>query len=184
MKNKLYNIKYYTLSLVIMIFVLAGCSKEVYHEHGPRGYDGRVYFGVSYSHFMPYSYGDNNPSIPFNPTLDESYPSQPGYYDFEYFINPFEYWHGSYQLWINPGGPGGEFGQPGLDGRDNFLMLICDPQGFYEDRFIGKSMMDDTIVKEGTLNGTQYRIEFKKTHVNDRQPALPVKYGQAVAIGN
>jgi len=179
MKNKRFN--YITLMVLGLVMVLTGCRKEVYHEYGPRGYDGRVYYGVSYSHFMPYSYGDNNPSIPNNPILGEYYETQPGFYQFEYFINPFEYWHGSYELWVNPGGPGGQFGEPGLDGADNFLMMICNPQGFFEDRYLGKSGQPDEIVKEGEFQALKYRMEIKKSHINDRKPLIPVKIDGSTA---
>jgi len=171
-----FQIKYFSILILALTFVLTGCRKDERIEYGPRGYDGQVFFGVSYSSFPPYSYGDNNPSIPFNPTLGETYASHPGLYHFEYFINPFEYWEGTYELWINPGGPGGEFGTPGLDGRDNFLMLICDPQGYYEDRFMGKMIANYQRAGQKDQAPLNYKVNAKKYHVNDRKPKLPIKY--------
>ncbi|MCB0409103.1 MAG: hypothetical protein KDD29_02725, partial [Flavobacteriales bacterium] len=85
---------------------------------GPPGRDGRAYFGVDYEHRAPYSYWDNNKSIPYNPVIGDYYRTSPGLYDFEYFINEYDYWYGTYEIWVNRGGPGGPHGEPGYNGLD------------------------------------------------------------------
>lgn len=168
--------RYFTIfSLVLVAFFSVGCQKDEVIEYGPRGYDGRVYFGVDYDYGMLYSYADNNPSIPFNPALGHHYPSEPGLFQFEYFINPYEYWYGTYELWFNPGQPGGPYGEPGLNGADTYLLLICNPDGFYEDRFIGKSMEVATKGDTKTITTDQFKITMKKVSVKDRAPQLEVK---------
>ncbi|MFT4985141.1 MAG: hypothetical protein ACI8U0_000773 [Flavobacteriales bacterium] len=178
MKNSLPK---YLRTLSLMLFVglmLSSCRKHDQYEQGPRGYDGRAFFAVSYTNFNPYSYGDNNPSIPNNPILDEYYTSNSGVYEFEYFVNPFEYWYGTYELGINFGGPGGDFGEPGLNGRDTYLTLFCDPHGFYEQRTMGKSIDEEPIIKVGSTKDVQCKMIMKKVHINDRSPQLETKYSK------
>lgn len=142
---------------------------------GPRGRDGRAYFGVDYDYQAPYSYWDNNPSIPYNPILGEYYRTAPGLYRFEYFINDYDYWYGTYEIWVNRGGPGGPQGQPGFDGRDSFLMLICDPNGFYEYRDNWKMNPNEPLVIERKDGEFNYKITIQKGNINDR-PAQEPKF--------
>jgi hypothetical protein len=138
---------------------------------GPPGRLGRAFFGVSYDNYMPYSYWDNNPSIPYNPTLGSYYPTATGLYEFEYYVNPHEYWYGTYQIFINPGGPGGPHGQPGYDGLDTYLMLICNPWGFYEERSNARLMPSDNgeeLVVEVKEKDQHFIIKMKKTTVHER----------------
>ena len=129
---------------------------------GPRGRDGNAYFGVDYEHHAPYSYWDNNNAIPFNPVLGEYYYSAPGIYNFEYYVNPHEFWHGTYEIWINRGWIGGPHGQPGYNGLDTYLMLIVDPNGYHTHADGYKLNEEKPFViekKEGKFN---YRITIQK----------------------
>lgn len=142
---------------------------------GPRGLDGRAYFGVDFEHRAPYSYWDNNPSVPYNPILGDYYRTTPGIYEFEYFVNRHDYWYGTYEVWINPGGVGGPHGEPGYNGLDTYLMLICDPNGYHEHRDNWRTDVSKPLViekKEGKYN---YKITIQKGNINTR-PAQKPKY--------
>lgn len=140
---------------------------------GPRGRDGRAYFGVDYEHHAPYSYWDNNPSIPYNPILGDYYHTRPGIYEFEYFINPHDYWYGTYEVWINRGGLGGPHGEPGYDGRDNYLMLICDPGGFHEHRDNWRVDENEPLVINKTEGNLNFKITIQKGNVLTRPAKAP-----------
>jgi hypothetical protein len=115
---------------IIITLIFTSCI-VVDNSPGPSGRDGQAYFGVDFEHHAPYSYWDNNNSIPYDPVLGEYYFTYPGRYEFEYFVNPYDYWYGTYEVWINRGGLGGSNGEPGYDGCDTYLMLICDPHGYH-----------------------------------------------------
>ncbi|MES2627888.1 MAG: hypothetical protein V4616_02870 [Bacteroidota bacterium] len=121
---------------------------------GPRGYSGNAYFGISYDRYEPYSYWDNNPDIADNPYFDEYYPTYTGLYDFEYFVNREDYWFGTYEIWVNPGEPGRPGGVAGRNGMDTYLMLVCNPNGPYEDRKAA-SKLEVTKNTDGSL---QYMV--------------------------
>lgn len=139
-------------------------------QPGPDGRIGDAFFGVDYDHEMPYSYWDNNPSIMNNPVLGMYYPTNSGIFDFEYFINPYEYWYGTYQIIRNPGGPGLPHGEPGYDGADTYLLLIINPEGFYEERGNFRMSQPDGETMEieslDTKNG--FRVTMKKANINER----------------
>ena len=141
---------------------------------GPRGIDGNAYFGVDYEINAPYSYWDNNRSVPYNPILGDYYFTMPGVYEFEYFINPHDYWYGTYEIWINPGGPGGPRGEPGYNGLDTYLMLICDPDGFHQHRHNARTSNEPLVIErhDGKYN---YKITIQKASVSTR-PAQKPKY--------
>jgi len=164
--------------LIFLVFkILTGCV----HVHeppppGPHGHDGRAYFQITYDHVHPYSYWDNNPFVPSNPAIDYFYFTDPGVYEFEYFINRHEYWYGTYEVWINPGEPGGAYGRPGADGPDNYFTLVCNPTGFYSELnggFIGKNGGDEEIVIEREDGVSNMRITMKKTTVEKRKAHSP-----------
>jgi len=153
---------------------------------GPNGRDGRAYFGVDYDHRAPYSYWDDNNSIPFNPVLGEYYHTYPGVYEFEYFINREDYYYGTYEVWTNQGGLGGSHGEPGFDGQDTYLMLICDPNGFYEHtngyRRGGTNesieLSTEPIVIEKKFGKENYKITMQKANVNTRKAKEPKFIGK------
>lgn len=140
---------------------------------GPRGRDGQAFFGVDYERAAPYSYWDNNNAIPYNPILGEYYLTRPGIFEFEYFINPHDYWYGTYEVWINPGGPGGLHGEPGYHGSDNYLMLICDPNGFHEHRTHFRVNEEEPLVVEQTQGDYKYKITIQKGNVLSRPAQKP-----------
>ena len=167
----------HTLLFFSILFLISFQSSCVLHtDHGPDGRDGRAYFGVDYQYFMPYSYWDDNPSIPLNPELGAYFETGPGLYNFEYFVTPFDYWYGTYEIWIEAGGRGGPYGAPGIDGRDTFLMLYCDPDGWHEVRFT--TSKSNTVVEKKkdhikvTVNedGYHYEIEMFRTDKLQRRP--------------
>ena len=140
------------MHLLAIIFIggfLSSCVTIV-EGPGPDGRPGRAYFGVDYDYEPPYSYWDDNPSIPTDPFLGEYYRSYPGYFEFEYFYNRYDYWYGSYEIWINPGEQGRPGGIPGRDGPDTYLMLILNPEGPYEWR---KSNSEGDFTVEELENG-------------------------------
>lgn len=165
--------------LLVSILFLNGCEVIVVdNTPGPYGRNGFAYYGLDYEIYPPYSYWDDNPSIPYNPDLGYYYGTTPGIYNFEYFINPEEYWYGTYEIWINYGQAGGPYGEPGADGRDTYFMLICDPNGYhmhYDESY--KTTMSDTIpvVVEKQEGNMKYRLTIQKGNVNDR-PAHDPKF--------
>lgn len=157
---------------------LTSCLIVVDPVPGPDGRPGDAFFGIDYDHALPYSYWDNNLNIPNNPVLGAFYPTNGGVFDFEYFINPYEYWYGTYEIFRNAGGPGQPDGQPGYAGRDTYLMLICNPEGFYEE-FSGyktEAPMGETIMIDKMVGSDRIKIEMTKTTVQDRPTDNEPKY--------
>ncbi len=156
------------------IILITGLSSCVYvvDTPGPPGRNGRAFFGVDYERFAPYSYWDNNPSIPFEPILGHYYQTGTGIFDFEYFVNATDYYYGTYEVWINPGGPGGSYGEPGFDGLDTYLMLVLDPYwGVSEWRDSYKT--GEPIVIERNDGEKQYRITMHPATTDDRAAHEP-----------
>lgn len=158
--------------------LLSACI--VVSDYGPNGRPGKAYFGIDYDFNPPYSYWDNNPNVPNNPFFGEYYRTNPGNYSFEYFLNPYEYWYGTYQIRVNIGQPGQPHGVPGRDGTDTYLMLICNDQGFYfenwEDCNCWYREADGSLVYEFSDKDRNYRIEMKKTTIAERAPQGVSKY--------
>lgn len=156
------------LSLIALFGLMQGCI-VVDNTPGPPGYPGNAWFGVGYESFAPYSYWDENPSIPMNPLLNEYYSTAPGTYYFEYFFTPTEYWYGTYSIFINPGGPGGAYGEPGYNGVDTYLLLLADPYGPNEVRYrkdVSLSEQGDEVM----LEGEGFKVSMKKTSIAERAP--------------
>lgn len=163
--------------LLFIVSTLTSCYTVV-NTPGQNGRNGRAFFGVNFQYRAPYSYWDNNPAIPNNPRLGQYYPTAPGIYRFEYFVNPYDYWYGTYEIYINLGGPGGPNGMPGPDGMDTYLMLFCDPHGFYthfnQYRTSGDYEDESTpIVLERTDAGKKYRITMQKGNTLQREAQTP-----------
>lgn len=161
------------IALILLLPFLYTSCIIVDNTPGPNGRDGRAYFGVDYEHYSPYSYWDNNSSIPYNPVLGNYYRTRPGIYDFEYFINEYDYWYGTYEIWINRGGLGGPHGEPGFDGADTYLMLICDPNGFHEHRDNWRENTNEPLVIEKKDGSFNYRITIQKGNINERVAQEP-----------
>lgn len=136
---------------------------------GPRGYDGNAYFGVDYDFRAPYGYWDNNPSIPTDPIIGDYYYTNPGLFDFEFYETRDDFWYGTYEIFINRGGPGRPYGEPGRDGYDTYLLLVLGNRGPYEYR---KAALADTNIKAmevlvDTKTEREYIVEYAdgKLHV-------------------
>ncbi|MCC7331514.1 MAG: hypothetical protein IT232_02800 [Flavobacteriales bacterium] len=164
------------ISLIFIGLSLTSCI-VVDSCPGPNGRDGYAYFGVDYDRFPIYSYWDNNNSIPHNPIIGQYYLSGPGTFQFEYFINEHEYWYGTYQIWINRGGPGRPDGIPGFDGADTYLFLVCNPNGFYEYRENHQRKELDIKTAEGSFGNYKIVVNAQKTTIEER-PAHSPKYIQ------
>lgn len=173
-------LKRFSLPL-LLIGLLSFSSCIIVSDYGPNGKNGKAFFGIDYDFEPPYSYWDNNPSMPNSPFFGEMYRSNPGIYQFEYFVSPFEYWYGTYQIRINPGQPGQPYGEPGRDGQDSYLLLICNEDGFYFDDWTGcncgyRAIEGDTHIFEIESGRSNFRVEMKKAHVNERAPEGIPKY--------
>jgi len=141
--------------------------------YGPNGLDGKAWFGIDFDQDVPYSYWDDNPNMPTDPFYGEYYRTTPGLYHFEYFVTPYEYWYGTYEIYINYGQPGGPHGQPGADGDDSYLLLVCNPDGFYFENWEECScrayqLPDSTWIIEGQSVQPMFRVEMKKASVANR----------------
>ena len=170
--------KFFTVALTVVSFsiLLSSCivvedREPVYY--GPSGMDGRVFFGIDYDQVMPYSYWDNNPNVPNNPYFGDYYQTEAGVYDFEYFVNPYEYWYGTYETYQVYGEPGGLGGVAGADGADTYLLLICNPDGFYfegweECTCYRNIQADGTMVIDGSDREHRFHIEMKKANISER----------------
>ena len=159
--------------LTILIPLMFTSCIVVDNTPGPHGRDGNAYFGVDYEHHAPYSYWDDNGSIPYNPILGEYYRTYPGVYEFEYFINPYDYYYGTYEVWTNHGGAGGYHGEPGYDGLDTYLMLITDPNGYHEHTSGYRLDNSKPVVIEKKLGKSNYKITIQKGNVNTRKAHDP-----------
>ncbi len=164
----------------LAVSVLSSCIVVTDYEYGPDGQDGKAYFGIDYDWNPPYSYWDNNYNVPENPFFGEYYRTNQGTYEFEYFINPYEYWYGTYQIWINHGEPGQQYNQPGFDGADTYLLMICNDDGFYfedwEDCDCYRTEADGTQIIEYKKGNKMFRVEMKKANINDRPTDKTPKY--------
>jgi len=174
MKHLMKRPLFFLLSLMMLGSVLTGCIIIEEMDYGDHGRDGKAYFGIDYDTFEPYSYWDNNPSLPYSPWYGEMYRSNPGTYNFEYFINQDEYWYGTYTLRINHGQPGQANNIPGLDGTDTYLLLICNRNGFYfedwENCACTRTSTEDSQTIEMDHGDYKFSIEMKKTTVRERTP--------------
>lgn len=158
------------ITVISCLLLLSGCV-YVDTAPGPPGIPGRAFFGVNYEVHAPYSYWDTNGDVPYNPALGHYFLTRPGYYEFEYFINPYEYWYGSYELFVNPGGPGGPYGEPGFNGADTYLMLICDPNGFHTHGGASFKTKENGILElRGESQMGNYHIKMTKAHIQERSP--------------
>jgi len=167
------------LNSIALALFLSSCI--IVTDYGPNGMSGKTYFGIDYDYNAPYSYWDNNPSTPGSPFFGEYYRSHPGTYQFEYFVNPFEYWYGTYQLRTNPGQPGQPYGEPGRDGTDNYLLMICNDDGFYFESWADcncgyRSDDGDLFIYDIESEKSNYRIEMRKTSIDKRKPQALPKY--------
>lgn len=166
------------LGMICIVGALSSCVTVIETNiPGPDGLPGRAYFGIDYDTRPPYSYWDNNPNVPVDPFFGEYYRSNPGFYDFEYFINQYDYWYGSYEIWVYAGGPGRPYGEPGRDGADSYLLLICNPDGPYEWRKANSDTSENISIEEGedgwitvtkTYDGGGITIKMKKANINER----------------
>lgn len=166
---KINEMKKLQIILVIITPLFFTSCIVVDNTPGPNGRDGQAYFGVDYEHHAPYSYWDNNNSIPYNPILGEYYHTYPGTYEFEYFVNRYDYYYGTYQVFINRGGVGGHHGEPGYDGRDTYLMLITDPNGFHEHSDGHRINQSEPLVIEKNIGKYNYKITIQKGDLNSRK---------------
>lgn len=181
--NGLESIKGIVRNVMMMLFVSI-LGSACYHDHhghyhdvgpGPHGLDGEAYLSIDYTYQHPYSYWDDNPDLPYNPTIGVFYYTYPGIYEFEYFISPYDYWYGTYELWVNYGEPGRPHGEPGFDGADNYFTLFCDPDGFW------MSLQGDYYKKGGNkqltitqdLGSLKLKIVMQKANINDRPAQVP-----------
>ena len=159
----------FKVRICVMLMTCAlSLSSCIIHEvtpPGPPGKSGNAFYGVDFEIAHPYSYWDNNPAVPYNPNLGFYYQTPPGIFEFEYYVNPIEFWYGTYQIWVNPGSPGRPYGEPGFNGLDSYLMLICTPDGYYEYRADGGFKTggpDDPIIIEKKDGIQNFRITLYK----------------------
>jgi len=166
------------LGLFILVIALHSCI--VVAEYGPPGRDGKAFYGIDYDFNPPYSYWDNNPSLPSAPFFGEYYRSNPGTYSFEYFINPTDYWYGTYRIHINRGQAGQPMGEPGADGMDTYLMMICNDDGFYFENSDNHwcDIREENGVHYIEIDQGEYRfsIEMRKTSISERAAQQDHKY--------
>lgn len=166
---------------IVCVAAIAQSCIVVNDAPGPQGRPGRAFVGIDYDYNPPYSYWDNNPGMPSSPYFGEYYQSYGGVYDFEYFVNRVDYWYGTYEVYIRRGGPGRPYGEPGLDGGDSFLLLICNPNGPYEERK-AQSKVELIDMKENADGSIEYsidngdamlKVKMQKTNIKQRPSKEP-----------
>lgn len=168
-----FTLKHFSM-LFLFPLLLGGCYWEQQTVIGPPGLPGLAYFGIDYQISHPYSYWDDNPSVPYNPLIGTYYLTNPGIYNFEYFINENEFWYGTYEIYVNLGQPGGPYDTPGANGLDTYLMLICDSNGYHEIRSVFKNAEgQEEIVVEKREGKHQYKITMKKGDPATHQTHAP-----------
>lgn len=158
-----------TAAFILLALAFGSCITLV-EGPGAPGYDGNAYFGVDYDYEAPYGYWDNNPDIPEDPFLGEYYLTYRGIYDFEFYETRRDFWYGTYEIFINYGGPGRPYGEPGRNGRDTYLLLVLGNNGPYEYR---KAALADTNIKAMEVlidekSSREYILEYEggaKMHV-------------------
>ena len=98
---------------------------------GVDGDPGHCYFSLDWEYYDEdygvYYYEDNNPDVPVAEDIDpgRDYDCYPGRYDYYYESEDLEYMYehtGFYDLFQNPGTPGGLL-HDGLDGADTYFEL-------------------------------------------------------------
>ena len=116
-------LKRFLPGLLVVIFA-ASCGRD--------GDPGHTYFSLDWEYYNEdygvYYYEDNNPDVPDSEDIIPrfNYDCYPGYYEFYYESEDPSYWYtyeGYYELFQNPGSPGGLF-HDGMDGADSYFMLF------------------------------------------------------------
>jgi hypothetical protein len=186
MFSQIVNVKVMVISMSASL--LSSCIIVSEPDYGPAGHPGKAYFGIDYDQDPPWSYWDNNSAVPDNPFFGEYYRTYAGRYDFEYFINPYDYWFGHYEVFVNQGQPGQLYNQPGADGIDTYLLLICNPEGFYmehwDDCDCYRTVEDGKHIVEIDRGGYRYRIEMQKASIDTRPTYNTPKYQSDASVLN
>lgn len=111
------------LILPVVILLAVSCGRS--------GDPGHCYISVDWEYYNEnygvYYYEDNNPDVPESEFIEPGlyYDSYPGYYEYYYEAEDPDEWFkytGYYELFQNPGTPGGLF-RDGWDGADTYFDL-------------------------------------------------------------
>ena len=167
--------------IVLGMLILSSCEKEINYGHDGR--HGNAYLSLNWIDSRPLYLETGTYDIPRVFEWGRYYRTYPGIYTLYYegeIWNGHNYvfyaWEMDYEIWINPGEPGG-YGYDGRDGRDTYFSLELSPFGpyiYYDDAYkntsgneiiIGSSETDDfTIIKKST----DYTLKIKFTKVEKR----------------
>ena len=117
---------------VVLLLFLNSCQKEYW---GYDGFDGKAFIALSWTGAEPDYIDPGTNAIPSDFYWDEYYRIHPGIYTLYYdgmvgTSNGWvEYaWEVDYEIWINYGEQGSRF-YDGIDGLDNYFVLVCNPYG-------------------------------------------------------
>ena len=125
--------------IFILILSISGCYKEPWY--GSDGRPGEAFLSATWVDDEPEYIDVGTSSIPYHFAWGEYYRAYTGYYTMYYEGEvwmgnrwAFYAWEIEYEIWREPGEPGGKF-YHGRDGADTYFTLECSPFGpmVYED---------------------------------------------------
>lgn len=133
-KTNFSKINLAVLAILFFTFFLTSCYKEPW---GSDGFPGRAFLALTWVEAEPDYLDAGTSAIPEYFYWDDYYKINPGVYNFYY---EGEVWTGSswafysweidYEIWVNPGEPGGP-SYNGHDGADTYFTIECSPFGPY-----------------------------------------------------
>ncbi len=139
---------------IFMIILFSGCYKEPWY--GSDGRPGTAFISATWIDDEPDYIDVGTSDIPYHFNWGQFYRAYPGYfsmyYEGEVWMGnrwAFYAWEIDYEIWREPGEPGGKF-YHGRDGADTYFTLECSPFGpmVYEDFKSGKIKKGIKILSE------------------------------------
>ncbi|MDZ7742545.1 MAG: hypothetical protein U5Q03_12535 [Bacteroidota bacterium] len=139
---------------IFMIILLSGCYKEPWY--GSDGRPGKAYLSATWIDDEPEYIDVGTSALPYHFNWGQFYRAYPGffhlYFEGEVWMGnrwAFYAWEIDYEIWREPGEPGGKF-YHGRNGADTYFTLECSPFGpmVYEDLKSGKTREGIEILSE------------------------------------
>jgi hypothetical protein len=176
--NSKYLKKGFIPILLTFVIFTTSCYKD---PPGRDGRPGKAFLSLTYEYEEPTYLDAGTGDIPPVFKWGEFYRAYPGwytlYYEGEHWTGShwaFYAWEVDYEIWENPGEPGG-YHYNGRNGADNYFTLECSPFGPYSysnykkqksTDFIIESESYNEIVIRKDLNDFSMRIKYKRKIIN------------------